>query len=361
MRGGLPAVGEGGALSGARSQFGGYGGAANEGGSAFRAAVAVWFLAHAMREREVYEELTPSRLTVPTGLILLEGDQHVDDLQVEGMPRTLYVQAKRSLPFEAPPKPGAAASRKNKFNKTVEQLVAQALREDFAPDSMRLVIAVGRRSRSLAALQRVLARKRASATGRLTKIEEKALRGFDEHLTGLDEAERRRVYQATTILFLESIEQPGSPEHGRARTLLEDVVVPRTHVVGALDALKHLVREQAANRLGGDLQEWMQLLRERNIPVLLNPAGPKATRVAVAQCALSSYRDWLTESASSVQIAGISIEVSPDTSPLHVAAGPLKGAGPTSLISSPGPSCRCAWKRRPGSVSRRSSSGAARP
>lgn len=307
------------------SLSGSHGGAANEAGSSFRAAVAVYFLAHAMRGRAIKEELCDLELTVPSGLILPEGDQHVDDLLIHGAPRSLCIQAKSSLVFSAPPNTSLGRSGSggtNEFSKTVLQLVNQTRDGEFDPKNTRLVVAVGKRTAPLVALQHALVRERSAVTGKLSPAEEDALRRFDEHLVQLDSTERRRVHEATTLLFFDGIEQPGRPAQIAARNLLEGVVIAPDQVELALDALKHLVREKAARRLGSNLDEWMRLLRERNVSILPDPAGPLACRLEATRLAVVSYRSAIQRAGSTVQIASVSLDVVPDTASLAVAAGP---------------------------------------
>ena len=58
------------------------GGAANETGSTFRAAVGAWFIVHALVEKPVEGLALTKEQSIPTGLFLPESDQPVDDIEI---------------------------------------------------------------------------------------------------------------------------------------------------------------------------------------------------------------------------------------------------------------------------------------
>ncbi len=293
-----------------RQSSGSAGGPANEAGSSYRAALAVWFIAHALAGREIYEEFSHEPLLWPTGAVLPEANTAVDDLWVEGRQRFLFVQAKRSLTFSAP------AKKDSEFAKAVGQLVRATKDDSFNTSTHHLAIAVGKATEPLRELQNALVRRRTVVTVELTSKERAALEKFKEHIQAQGLADPTPVLDSTSILYPEDVSRAGPLSHSRARDCISGLV-SSGQAQTAVEVLAELVSSMAGNRQGADLETWVRLLRQRDIH-FLEQGGTPASQVEARLAATERFREVVVARASRVRVLKYPLQVEPNTVNLPV-------------------------------------------
>jgi len=268
---------------------GAVGGAANESGSLFRANVATWFVAHALRGSPILDlRLGPGAVPTAVGL---ETDSAVDDIAVDfaGGGRAV-VQAKRSLQVS-----GKADSD---LASVTRQWIA-SIRGGLTPGRDRLVLAIGEATAPLHALRSGFERHR-GPSGKPSKREEEAFAVLESHLACLTVDERRALNEMAVILFFDFESVIGSSDAWNQ--ILESHVVSHGEGRLAWDALSAEARRLAAKRQGRRTREWLAVLRDAGLTLICDKDGAEAARLEAARQCLRRYRGVLRERGSLIEL-----------------------------------------------------------
>lgn len=262
---------------------GGVGGAANETGSQFRAAVAAWLLVHALVERPLAGLGLASAYRVPDGHLLPEASAAVDDLMLKmrGGGR-LWLQAKSSL---------SISNRDGtEFSKTVRQIATHFQSTDMDAERDRLVIVVGKSTAPLKSLKTALDRTRNHAAAAPSTAEMSALASFEAHLQSLKPGDIDAIKRLAAVLILDDIHEDTSSYRQNAIEMLNGRVVEDGHGAAAFSALQNAVWRRSGQRLGESLEGWLDCLREMHLPLISDRQGALAARLEARAGALAEYR-----------------------------------------------------------------------
>jgi len=290
----------------------GIGGAANEAGSEYRSRVAAWVVSHALAGRRIELLELPIGCDVPTGLILPEGDNPVDDLEVAlSNGAKLFIQAKRSLSL--------SDEEGSEFAKTLKQFSSQVLKSSFDKTNTRLAIAVGKSTKPLQLLQQALSKRRKPVSADLSEEEKVVLAQLFSHITDLTPEKQNQLLAATVILLLD-LDKPDS-SHREACLAWLSTIVLHTDQEKAWFILESTIRGLSARRIGINIDGWLEALMRGGVRLIEDPAGP----AAVLQ-AMQRYKESVVNRGRQLSLHGLcetmpQFIVEPNTRSINVCAG----------------------------------------
>lgn len=272
------------------------GGAANEAGGGYRAAVGAVIAAHALAGEDLRGLELPHGAAVPVDL-RVETDQPVDDLgcELRGGGHA-YLQVKRSLPVS-----DRAAGP---LGKALAQCVKAVGRLSLDPDVDRLVIATSSSSGTVKNLRAALRRRRNRLAGAPSKGEAEALVAAGPLISGLAAAERDLLLDCLVIWVCDAEERVGHDAH-LASVLLDGSIVAGGSGERAFDALKAEVRELGRLRQGLDLDGLLATLGDAEVELSGQVRGTAAGRLLAGRRSLAAYRQRLQLVGSTIRLLGV--------------------------------------------------------
>jgi hypothetical protein len=272
------------------------GGASNEAGAAYRAAVGAVLAAHALRGWGVRGLELPNDASVPLD-IRVETDDPVDDigcsLQRKGY---AYIQAKRSLQLSTQPgKPLA---------KAMAQCCAAAETLALNPSRHRLVLATANPSDSIRVLGKALRRRRNPLSGNPNAAEREALERLSPPLEGLPD-EKRNLLLDCLVVWVCDAEDRTAHEAERASLLLDNSIVSAGLGESAFKALKEAAHDLGRLREGVDIKGMVQILRENQLELLGDVSEAAALQLVARQQAETAYRQRLQRDGETIRLLGV--------------------------------------------------------
>lgn len=336
---------------------GAIGGAADEAGSAHRAAVALHMVVASLTDAPVPEAL-PIQMRSSDGcgpdqvpaVVRLETDDATDDIAVDlaGGDRVL-IQAKLS------------AGRKVLRAVLFEQWLPAVLDQGWQ-DRTALVLATERPTNDLRTLGHAWQRRQDPSAGAPTPAELRELENWDDMLRAAIEQldptarakARGRLEGAVALMAVEG-RGPDSPGWKLQAARLADSVVPAAQAGAAVYALAEAIRTSAQRRTGGTAYDWTQVLADAQLALIARPDGVTAARVAAECAAIAEYREQLARrlnrlalyplgvSLSDVIVPGLAggirvrdFEQEPDSGVPHNLFGEVRGHRRCLLLGEPG-------------------------
>lgn len=276
----------------------GLSGADNEAGGQFRASVAALVLVRLLRGFPIPEFDFRDNGAVPL-TVLLEGDEAVDDIVVHlAGDRRVYLQAKRTL--------NLSVRSDSKFGKAVAQWQRLAEEDLIDPARERVVIVARRLGRPLSELAKALERGRWSVAAGRSEREQQSFAKLSALLGGLPGDQRDRLLTSALILGLD-VERDDSTRAVVAQQELEAGVVEAGHGLVAWQALCDACRRRAAQRRGFDLDDALQVLRNREVPLVADRDGVASAQRLAEQAAISIYRQRVNARGSSLDLTGLGL------------------------------------------------------
>ncbi|WNZ60946.1 hypothetical protein QEG98_34300 [Myxococcus sp. MxC21-1] len=236
--------------------------------------------------------------------VALEADSPVDDVVVHFTTGgRAWVQAKRSL----------------SVSKTDEELASvvlqwrKALREGVLDKRRdRLVLAVAKETGPLNHLKKALERHGAPGSGAPSSDETEAYEKLEAHLGDLT-AEERLLLSQTVVLLFPDVESVAGADAGVAQALMDGFVVPLCLGPRAWESLTSTAREKASRRLSGTVAQWVEWLRESDVPLVSDREGVVAARIEAAEQATRAYLAKVVARGSLLELIAVM-----DVPPLHV-------------------------------------------
>lgn len=251
------------------------GGAAGETGSTYRSAVGAYLMAHGLAGRQ--PGLFPDAgLGYPIA-IAVEADEAVDDLVCDlSEGGRLLFQAKRRFGLD------------DKLRSAVAQWVEITKTGQLRTGDLLVVIGSDLTGRALA-LRAALDRARQRIAQTSNRAEASALRWLNE-LVGpdLDDEQRRDLISRARIVHA-PVDDVHSSLLREAASLLETTVVDPGGGRRAVDALDADVRRQAGRRYGSDLDNWLDILRTAEVPLMVDSSATPAARRLRVSAVVSEY------------------------------------------------------------------------
>lgn len=279
-----------------RAGHGSIGGASGDAGTEFRRGVAAYVVVHGLAGVPLPGvELGLAHARVAS--VSLETDDAVDDIRIDfESGHRAYLQAKRTLDA------GAA------LKKAVAQWIP-AVKAGLCSDRDRLVIVTGRANGSMANLQRVLNRNRATHSGPPTEAEAKILSNVHNVLAELSDAEQELVLKCAVVWELQVEEQTETGAQlamAHLRTVAAD---KRPDAVrAAWESLMNISGRVARLRGGHDLLGWSEKLRGTGVELAITGDTPAAV-LETRRLALKRYRDRLIRQGTEIDLRMLGAEL----------------------------------------------------
>ncbi len=245
---------------------GAIGGAADEAGAEFRAAVAAWFVAHGLAGEGV-PGLDRRAGPVPLA-VALETDHPVDDIEVQFDDGSrVFIQAKRTL--------GVTARSNSAFGSAVDQLRQQYLAGGLRAQTDRLVLAVGQMTGPLRNLRSAFERARKPLAGSPSSGEAKALEHFRAHLGKMDEAQVQALLELCVVLEVQ-VERDDSAHTLFGIEKLKSALADPGQARAAWNEIARVGRRLAARRYGNVHEEWQRDLVSAGFGLAEDQGKPNA-------------------------------------------------------------------------------------
>jgi hypothetical protein len=283
-------------LNGTGASRSAVGGAATAGGEAYRAAVAAFLGAHALRGWEIGGLELPREAAVPLDL-RLETDEALDDIgcSLRGG-GTLCIQAKHTLKLGT--RPGSP------FAAAVAQCCAAVRKGGLDPDRDRLAIVTAAPSGPIEYLSDALCRRRNVIGGRPTTAEAAALKKLESLLGDLDDEQRALLLDCLVILRCEPGER-GLRDAQLAGLLLDGAIVTHGSGPAAFEALRSKALDLARLRQGFNVAGLLTALSEAGLQLSGEADGSAALRLVARQAAATTYRQRLQEDGETIRLLGV--------------------------------------------------------
>lgn len=275
------------------------GGASDELGADFRAAVAAYVVCFGLAGRPLpFLWLRQDESSIPL-LVRLETDAPVDDVYVRLRGgNELFIQAKHRVTL----------SRRDKgLSSAAAQMAEAILRGHHSGSSHRLVLAVARASSSVEALFSALHRIKDPAAGAVTTAEAAALKVWTQLTPSLRTTERNALDSVASGVVISPAQVTA------AESVLAGSVVAPADAAKAFRELKHVARELAQARSGLAIEEWADRLAQARIRLISDSEG---TAVAAREAQRRASRRYRAELIRDARVL--------DLRPLGAALAPLR-------------------------------------
>ncbi len=281
---------------------GGIGGAAGEAGAEYRASVAAWVVAHALRGLSLPGIDLPEGMSIPES-VLLEGDAPVDDIEVKfSTGGRCLIQAKRRLGFGRAEDGGLAS--------VVDQWKRALLAGGLNPQRDRLVATVGRPTGDIRRLGEVLNALRSTVRARLPDSRQALLERLLAMAADLPPDLRDQMPLMAVVLPLD-VGEAGLVDAETGELLLDGTVVQHGQGRQAWTHLMQSARSLARRREGRATEEWVDILREGRLTLVADAAGVASARLEARRLAVERYRGSLAERGSQLDLRSLGAEIPP--------------------------------------------------
>ncbi len=273
------------------------GGASDELGADFRAAVAAYVVCFGLAGRPLpFPWLQQGESSIPI-LVRLETDGPVDDVYVRLRGGDeLFIQAKHRVTL----------SRHDKGLSSAAWQMADAVqRGHYSGSSHRLVLAVARASNGVEALFNALHRIKDPAAGGVTRAEAAALKVWAQLTPSLSTTERNVLDSLASGVVISPAQVLA------AESALAGSVVAPADAAKAFRELKHVARELARARSGLAIEEWADRLAQARIRLILDSEGTALAAREAQQRASRRYRAELIRDARVLDLRPLGAELAP--------------------------------------------------
>jgi hypothetical protein len=277
------------------------GGAANEAGSRYRAGVAAYVAAHILRGQPFLDlDLLPEH-AVPRSMVL-EADEHVDDLAVElAGGGAALMQAKLHLDFGP------------SFKETVEQWKQVIRDRGVRPEVDRLVAACASASGTVHLLRSALRRRqRRTAGGALSGPERQALVKLEALIADLTSDQRDILLQTAVVWIADLRDLDGLPAT-LGQALLEPGVVALGEGATTWRLLRDHARDLAADRYGIGLEGLREFLDGQAVTLTAASTGYASARLEQRRWTVEAYRGRVVRRAERLDLRplGVALDAIP--------------------------------------------------
>jgi hypothetical protein len=273
------------------------GGASDELGSDFRAAVAAYVVCFGLAGRPLpFPWLRQDESSIPV-LVRLETDAPVDDVYV-GLRggNELFIQAKTCV---------SLSRRDRGLSSAAMQMAEAVVGGHHSGSSYRLVLAVARASRSVEALFSALHRVKDPAAGAVTAAEAAAMRAWTQLTPALTTAQRKALNLVATGIVISPAQVTA------AESVLAGSVVIPADVARAFRELKHVARELAQARSGLAIEEWADRLSQARIRLIPDAEGTAVAARGAQRGASRRYRAELIRDARVLDLRPLGAALAP--------------------------------------------------
>lgn len=276
------------------------GGASNEVGSYFRAAVAAWAAAHGLAGRSL-PLFRPGPSSGIPATVHLETSDELDDLRVIFVDGTqAHIQAKHSVTLAPTSEPMQASIRQWRAGLTNPALDVT---------KTRLVLVTAHASNSVRALASALQRRKESHRGADTSAETEALSRFKKMVNVTDNQ------FATLCKMAAIVELPFTPSmvaiEDVSIALLDGAVVVAGQGSQAWAALVDYARQLARRRAGDSIPGWLDAIRRSNLNLVTDAQASVAGRLEAERQVVQRHRERLISAASVLDLRGLGVPVAP--------------------------------------------------
>lgn len=265
------------------------GGVGNERGSAHRRGLAVLLAATGLVERDL---VLPSGETFVPDRLEFETDQPTDDVTcISTTGRRIFFSAKRKT-----------GDDDNSLGKTVTQWVAQA--RSGQPGDV-LGLATAQLTSTVEHIRLALKRhhQQPGTTGSADEL--KALKALKKRIEAAAPGElelQARVLDAAYVLEVKAVDAEDEDFHVAADRL-ENSIVPVGQGLAAARALSSAFHDQASQKSGSGVADWVKILVDAGLTVYADGNGPAGAAENARQVALQDYAARLAGQLGRVDLA----------------------------------------------------------
>jgi hypothetical protein len=265
------------------------GGVGNERGSAHRRGLAVLLAANGLAGRGL---VLPSGETFVPERLEFETVQPTDDVTcISTTGRQIFFSAKRTCGDDA-----------TNLGKTVAQWVTQA--RSLQPGDI-LGLATAQLTGAMQHIRLALKRhhQQPGTTGSVD--EQAALTALKDRIKAAAPGEpelQARVLDAAYVLVVRAVDAEDE-DFQVAADRLESTIVASGEGVAAAQALSHSFHDQASQKSGSNMPDWVRILREAKLTVSADGAGPAGAAENALQVALQEYAARLAGQLGRVDLA----------------------------------------------------------
>lgn len=174
-----------------------------------------------------------------------------------------------------------------------------------------LVLACGKAKGDLSHLSAAFQRSRNTAKTPFLPKERKSLEDFAAALPDVDIRKLEAVQRRAVVVELQ-VKSYSDPSFREAARLLEGLVVEFGHGRAAMQALSEHFRQMSSKGGGSDVEQWVDVLRKANIPLMSDKDGGAVARNEARLERLAQYRSRTAEGLDVLRLD----EVVPGVAPL---------------------------------------------
>ncbi|HEU4737683.1 MAG TPA: hypothetical protein VFS54_01235 [Solirubrobacterales bacterium] len=227
----------------------------------------------------------------------LEGDEAVDDIDVNLTGGQALIQAKRKLDMTS-------------VKAATAQWVAQVRDGDPDPERLRLVVAGAEASGDVKLLRKALKRNRRELAGAFTKSEHRVLEKLRRYLSELP-AETLELVLRCAVVWIADLEESNDLAARLGQALMEPGIVAAGEGQKAWGTLRNEARDLAAQRFGVTLADLIALFGNKGLSLTEDGEGLAAARSRERQTKLDAYRGRVRERGESLDLGVLGAALPP--------------------------------------------------